>query len=553
MVMRALLLGVLSLFSSIALAQPSLTAELARHQVYEGDMVQLTVTLHGEQANRQQTPDFSVLEADFDVLGSATRTQTQIINFKREVSSQWVLTLLPKRTGKLSIPPLHYGTLISQPLSIEVSAKPEALRQQARNRFFVETELLYAEHPYVHGQWLYRERVYFNLHILHNDFPLLTVDGADVQLLTPNGTQYQTEINQRTFRVFERQYSITPERAGDIVLPARRFSARSQMGEWFQDVVAEQRIAVRPIPDSFPANAMWLPARQVTLSERFDQDTAPWYSGNFLNRTLSLHIQGGRLGEEPNLLPKESASVRAYPTPAQSYQDVTNQGISVHWQRSVALLANEPGSVTLPEIRIPWWNVVSDRLEYAVLDAHNLTVLPAANAASAQLIAPEAARISEKEHLAPPVTQLPRWGWGLIGGLACALILSLSTNIWFGWRLRKTLAESPALPTSSTPKTQPNWQAVTKACQSNDASTIREAILNWANQWPTPATPLCLSEVAKRLKDERVHLALTELDALLFSAQPNSVYNGQVLLGLLTPYRNGPVDKEHISDRLYPT
>lgn len=54
-------------------------------------------------------PDFSPLNKDFEVLNQTEQQSTQIINWKRTKSIQWVLTLMAKRTGSLIIPAIYFG------------------------------------------------------------------------------------------------------------------------------------------------------------------------------------------------------------------------------------------------------------------------------------------------------------------------------------------------------------------------------------------------------------------------------------------------------------
>ena len=53
-------------------------ATLSRQTVYEGDTVTLNIVTN--KAGQDADPDLSVLQQDFDILGSGSSQQTQIIN-----------------------------------------------------------------------------------------------------------------------------------------------------------------------------------------------------------------------------------------------------------------------------------------------------------------------------------------------------------------------------------------------------------------------------------------------------------------------------------------
>ena len=90
------------------------------------DTVQLRLRITGAQDAGQ--PDLSPLEADFGIEGTSQQSQLRMIN--GQVSS-WVdfqLTLRPRRTGTLTIPPITIAGQSSEPIRIEVRAVDPALQ-----------------------------------------------------------------------------------------------------------------------------------------------------------------------------------------------------------------------------------------------------------------------------------------------------------------------------------------------------------------------------------------------------------------------------------------
>ena len=65
-------------------------------------------------------PDLLPLYQDFNVLGTSQSSQTQIINGRRSQSQSWIVSLSPKTQGTVTIPSLSAGTLISDPLTLNV-------------------------------------------------------------------------------------------------------------------------------------------------------------------------------------------------------------------------------------------------------------------------------------------------------------------------------------------------------------------------------------------------------------------------------------------------
>ena len=78
-------------FFILLLASQSLLADvrasLSRDTIYEGDSVSLTIV--ADEIGQGVDPDLSVLQQDFDILGTGSSQQTQIINGQRLVRQQW--------------------------------------------------------------------------------------------------------------------------------------------------------------------------------------------------------------------------------------------------------------------------------------------------------------------------------------------------------------------------------------------------------------------------------------------------------------------------------
>ena len=74
----------------------------------------------------QQTEalDLSELQNDFHIMGNNTSKQYQYINGRSQSWVDYQITLQPKRTGTLAIPPIKVGTQSTQPLSVSGAPGP---------------------------------------------------------------------------------------------------------------------------------------------------------------------------------------------------------------------------------------------------------------------------------------------------------------------------------------------------------------------------------------------------------------------------------------------
>ncbi len=69
---------------------------------------------------------------------------------------------------------------------------------------------------------------------------------------------------------------------------------------------------------------------------------------------------------------KPSSMTKVTPT---TEDRATEQGITGLRSQSIAIVPTRSGSLTLPELRIPWWNSVDAKLEYAVIPALRISAL----------------------------------------------------------------------------------------------------------------------------------------------------------------------------------
>ena len=66
--------------------------------------------------------------------------------------------------------------------------------------------------------------------------------------------------------------------------------------------------------------------------------------------------------------------IKLYQNKAEVANHSTPHGITGSRQETIALVPTKPGTVALPEIRIPWWDKDKQQVQYAVLPATRLVV-----------------------------------------------------------------------------------------------------------------------------------------------------------------------------------
>lgn len=116
----------LCLAALVCLVKPAaaleVKARLDTNSIRLGETVRLTLEADAQPA---PDPDLSPLQQHFRIVGRSSSRQVREINGQRAERHELHLTLSPLRTGRLEIPAIAFGELVTQPLSLEVSAQSE--------------------------------------------------------------------------------------------------------------------------------------------------------------------------------------------------------------------------------------------------------------------------------------------------------------------------------------------------------------------------------------------------------------------------------------------
>jgi len=499
----------------------------------------LTLTLQSSD-NLNGTPDLSVLQRDFDVINQGKSSSFQFINGTTSRSTQWSITLMPKHSGQIEIPPIRIGNGQSTPITLTVN-DDTAPTQGSTPQGDIFLEVSAAPHQvYVQQQVIYTVRLFHAINLGNNatlSEPKLAGDDAIVEKLGDD-KNYQTSRNGVRYAVVERRYAIYPQHSGSIRVQPLMFngdviqaSANSFFNfDPFATHTRHQRVVSTPItitalaiPTSFH-DAQWLPAHNLQLVEQWSPDPPHFTVGQPITRTIAVMADGLTSAQLPPISSNSTDGMKLYPDQPSLKDTKASDGITGIRSEKIAMIPMHPGTITLPAIAIPWWNTASNKAEVAQLPARTVNVAPASgnNAltkpAPPTITAPSAAH---KADVSPPpitsgvtstVTTAGFWPW-------LALLLGLgwfSTAVTWWWRTRR--------PVSITPPTHEKRESllqletnIKSSCLANDAHSCNRAILSWAQQrWPDQP-PVSLTTLALRYQQPLAE-QLQALDRALYAS-----------------------------------
>lgn len=521
--MIRLLLWLCALVFSLP-ATAALEASVDRTRLVEGETLELT--LETAAGNRFNRPNLAVLEEHFEIRSSRQLSLVSQLAGKTQPVTRWVITLLPRRTGYVVVPPLSIDTLSSDPISLHVLTSSEAARDNTAQMapVFIDAEVN-TETPYVQAQVLLTLRVYHSVS-LYDDSTLtgLDIPDARVESLGPP-RNYERLINGIRHGVIEVRYALFPQRSGDLEVPSQLFTATTMPSRTSGNALSARGrlvqvrspgivLGVRPIPAEYPPGAPWLPATALTLSQTWQPDPGlNLLAGESLTRTLTVFAEGLNASQLPELSSLGSDTVpglREYTDQPNLDNTVVDDGIRGLRQDSAALLVQRAGTFELPPLRLYWWDTDQDALRETQLDAVTLNVMSSQSFTAAPT--PTAVQASEDPPISPVL-----WPWQLataLLALACMLCLGLL------WRLRNVL-DSFKQPYQDEEIFDEEVQGnplndLQSACRSNQPGEARKALETWARQQHSEGL-IGLTHQHQELAD-----ALDELNACLFGQADHS-------------------------------
>lgn len=554
---RLYLLLICSFISLSAHAQAR--ADLDRYSIYENETVTLTITVDETKLFGGSDPDIRVLEKNFSISNQKKSSQSQWINGKSSAQTQWQYTLAPKQAGVVSIPSLTLGKYKTQPLSLQVKT--------VENPGGLTTDPIFLEVQVDKTQALVQEQIMLSIKVNYA-IPLSNIEIAPLQLdnarvLSANDSQYTREINGQSYNTYEINYAIFPQQSGEFTIPAIPVAAiipRTRM-----DVMMQQgqrkRLQSQAITLHIQQanNQQRLAAENLSLQESWSADPQALQVGDSITRSIRQEAQG-LLAEQLAGVPLEKQrGFRIYNEQPQFENHTNALGNTGTRIDSYAMVLTQAGTVTLPEIRIPWWNSKTQQAEEAVLPAITLQVGGGAAANPSSPTSTETATTStitqnahedreetENNTLTSPqdtITPAMLRSWQL-----ATLISVTGVCILAGLLLRRrSLQQTEPTPIAGV---QLAWQAFEKTSRSHDAKQVRQALLLWAKMaWPEK-TIHSLADIKRILNNDALTLWLDALDASIFRGEHREK-NWHELAQLLKQYTASNVEQAKPS--LYPT
>lgn len=517
-------------------------------------------------------PDFTPLLDDFDLINQGQSSSTSWINGKVSSSIKWKLVLRPLRAGKLKIPALQFGSERSKELEITAieAAKFRPQRDNGSDHIAIEVEAS-PESAYVQQQIIYTMRLLLNTNISGNSTlsaPQLKGANANIQQIGKDA-QYTTQRQGSNWQVIERRYAVTPLSSGVIDFEPVHFEGqlvqqqqrprqydpffnmfntmRGPVKHLFSDPLS---VEVKPQPAAFTGK-LWLPASKLKIHGQWSIPHDELKTGEPATLTITVEAEGLSAEQLPAPEIAFPAGLKSYDDQAERRDDTSKSGIRGVLLQKIAVVPTKAGDYSIPAIEIPWWNINTDKMEIARLDAINIKASGEAVKAGAS----QPKRSTPDTLPAEAASELPQTNqWWKTAALLFALlwVLTIAVLLWY-FKLRKQSPPGKTDENSRKPLLDSIEEAtrygrlrsrkVVQAARSNDPQATRSALLKWGESVFPEARIHSLSSLVQQL-DGALATEVEKLNLTLYSIDPEE-WSGALLAESILKWRHSSSRDEH--------
>ena len=528
MVMR-LFCCLLLLCAIPSFAATKLQASVDKNPVLAGEFFMLNISVDDNVKGEQ--PDTSVLLKDFVVGPTSLSTRTNIINGSINKQTTWSVKLMTRTEGQYTIPSFTVSGLSSQPIDLTVTKR--AANADNNNDIFVKTSLS-SNSLYVQEAGVYTLKLYLAKELLDGSLSTPSMEDAQLTQLGKQTESYEL-VDGKRYLVITREYLIQPQKSGPYTIAAPVFQGRVQQNYRQLEVSAigeDQQIEIKPIPSDY--NGAWLPSELVNLGEEWQPSDDTIEVGTPITRTITLTALGVTKEQLPDIEMPTINGIRSYPDQKENNNAVRNGRVVSQQTASYALLPQTPGTYTLPEIKLPWFNTKINRISFATLPARTITVTPSSTVVNPPVNTEQSIdNIPVDETKADADTSIqmqtahsytPLW---LIAVAVLGYILWIGTVIFY-WFTRSNINTIEKVKPLPTPRSQPSLKKLLNIQKAGDVKAFYNELNNYAVQITKQDTG-AIDELCRRINNSQLSTEVIQLQAQLYGNKATNSDLGAII------------------------
>ncbi|NNM10625.1 MAG: protein BatD [Pseudomonadales bacterium] len=541
--------------------------------------------------------DLSPIEKYFEILGRSSQSEYSMVNGRTEAMQRLSLTLKPLATGKIRIPALQFQGKRSAPIDIEISQPVQPPASASDKSVMLEAEVDKSE-VYPGEQLIYTMRLMYRVGL--SDAQISPLQIQDTEIVELEDISYQRKINGTQYQVVEKRYALQFKQIAQVEIQGQTLTAtagakRGRFGFGFGVDPMRGGTPVRLAANAITLNIKaipaginplnWLPAQELQLREEWQETSSQAEVGQPITRSIEVYAVGLPGEYLPEVFDAAIDGLNRYPEKPAFVTETWSGGIAGKRKDTYALIPTRPGTITLPAIKLAWWNTETDRAETATLPSRTISVKPGAASntdsgvsTAVQAVSPKAGNQKSanmgnplqipNNELSTPANAMPS------GNLRSWQVATLIATLgWlataFAWWRHRAATDSPRLaPTGQDPQRALKLvqRQLLAACKAGDARQAQQLLDNWwfamrntlprhTIQHKKAAQTQDKSNWLRSIGAVELCQAIDDLEQYLYAADSSKeTWQNDALAAAIKSFRlPGATQQNHMLPELYPT
>lgn len=351
-----------------------------------GEQVQMVI--HSDQSGELDESSLRILQPFFQIGGTSRQQQIQIINGQQSVTNSWQVLLLAVKEGKHQIGSFKVGTQMTRPFEVTITSIQAKANPTAQADDFLLLGEVDTLDPYVKSEVIYSLKLmvvkHRRNHLLGGQLSRLVVGNLPIKTITKE-KRYDTTYQGQQYSVIEWRFAFISHVSGEILIPPIVFAGSVQRPTGRKNIrLATQSVTLKVKPQApgwSQVKADWLPAKSLNIWEKWQPSVSQWVAGQRYRREIKLEAKGIEAKQLADLSVDANAPhYSSYPQNPAREEGLNEHGHYAKYSHQIDYVPKQAGILTLPEIKIPWWDGKNDQLRYAILPARQIKVLANAHA-----------------------------------------------------------------------------------------------------------------------------------------------------------------------------
>jgi len=542
--------------------------------------------------NKKIKPNLAPLKKDFTVLDDYSNSQSFFINGQYSFLTIWTIELQTNQKGALQIPSISIGKEKTKALVFSILDLPPEVTAETKKHVFLETSIgIEGSTTFVQQQIPYTVKLFYDSTVQTAEMVSPDINpnikNAIVEQLGRE-KRYRVVKSGKRFNVVEKNFVISPEKSGILKIPAttvkgkialsggdsqelrQRMDETDMINNFFNDSDIDQflrgafngrffnrrshgpskpftikgeaiEVDVLPVEKSFTGSS-WLPAEDLIIKDSWARRPPELKVGEPVTRVLTLEAKGLAGSQIPDLSIPKPNHMKVYPDKVQP-ETITDGNTVYGIQRiNISYIPDASGKVTIPEIKVDWWDVKNKKQKTFVLPAWNLNVIAdptkvdETDVTSSELLQepPPPSILEEKSKVPASSAEADDeyWTWKFI---VIAILLLIFSALLYG--LRNYLMKGQKnKDTSHNVTAQKDVGALRlsllQACKSNDKQLAAKTLLKYAQAFWDDESVQNLGMIVMRLERDSDAKIIQTLEKSLYSSDSRN-WNGAALSKLI--------------------